>query len=192
MKKRVFLIHGWDGSPTNCWFPWLKKKLEENDFAVFVPIMPDTSHPKIEEWVNHLNDIVGEIDNDTYFIGHSIGCQTILRYLSSLSSNSIAGGAVFVAGFFNLQHLETEEEKIIAEPWLKTEINFDLILMKIKRIVAIFSDDDPDVDLSEKEIFKNSLNAEIIIEHAKGHFSDDANIKELPSVPESLLKISSF
>jgi hypothetical protein len=49
--KRVILIHGWDGFPNNCWFPWLKKELEDKDFEVIVPAMPNPEHPKVKPWV---------------------------------------------------------------------------------------------------------------------------------------------
>ena len=32
MKKRVFIVHGWDGYPEEVWFPWLKKELEAKGF----------------------------------------------------------------------------------------------------------------------------------------------------------------
>lgn len=32
MKKRVFIVHGWDGKPSGAWLPWLKKELEAKGF----------------------------------------------------------------------------------------------------------------------------------------------------------------
>ncbi len=81
MQKRVFIIHGWEGSPQGDWFPWLKKELETKSFVVEVPIMPDTMHPTLEGWLGHLKKITGEPNENTYFIGHSLGVITILRYL---------------------------------------------------------------------------------------------------------------
>ena len=55
---------------------------------------------------------------------------------------------------------------------------------------CIFSDNDPYIPLSDAEIFKDNLNAKIIIEHNKGHFDPSSNIKEVPSALKSLLEIS--
>src|SRR3989344_3930633 len=107
--KRVFIIHGWGGFPEEGWFPWLKKELEARGFAVQVPAMPDTNEPKIETWVPHLAKLVGEPDEQTFLIGHSIGCQTVLRYLQTLKPGQAVGGALFVCGFLLLRKLETEE-----------------------------------------------------------------------------------
>lgn len=56
MKKRVFIVHGWDGYPEEGWFPWLKKAKE---FAVFVPQLPEAAHPRIGNWVSKLAEVVG-------------------------------------------------------------------------------------------------------------------------------------
>ncbi|MDO8523005.1 MAG: alpha/beta hydrolase [bacterium] len=188
MQKRVFIIHGWGGSPQNNWFPWLKNELEKKGFLVIVPSMPHPENPTIEGWVGHLSTVVGEPDENTYFIGHSIGCQTILRYVEQLQKP--IGGVVCVAGFFRLLHLETKEEKEIAKPWLEVPMNYEKIKLNANKIIAIFSDDDQDVDLGDKELFEKRLDAKTIVEHKKGHFSDDAGVKELPSVLNALFEIA--
>jgi predicted alpha/beta hydrolase family esterase len=187
--KKVIMVHGWDGNPKNSWFPWLRKKLEEKRFEVIIPAMPDSENPKIEPWVSKLNEVAGKIDEDTFLIGHSIGCQTIMRYLQDQPEGSRVGGIIFVAGFFNLEKdiFETKEEEEIAKPWLETPIDAEKIKQMANNIIAIFSDNDPDVALSESEVFKEKLGAKIIIEKGKGHFSDDAGIKELPVVLNELL-----
>lgn len=176
--KKVYLIHMWAGNPESVWYPWLKKELETKGFEVVVPAMPNTEEPKIEEWVGHLKEIVKEVDEETYFIGHSIGCQAIMRFLETLDDVKV-GGVIFVAGFFNLHDLETQEEKDIAKPWLEKPIDTDKIKKMSKKITCIFSDDDPDVPLSDAELFKERLGAEIIIEHEKGHFDEDSGVMEL-------------
>lgn len=189
MAKRVFIIHGWDGNPENCWFPWLKTELESKGFSVIIPSMPSPETPEIKSWVDHLKNEVREVDENTYFVGHSIGCQTILRYIEQLPQETKIGGIICVAGFFNLSGLETEEEKQLAKPWLETKIDFEKIKTHTNKIIAIFSDDDPFVDLENKELFEKYLGAKTFIEHAKGHFDDYAKRDELPVVLEELLKI---
>ncbi len=188
MVKRLFIVHGWDGFPGNAWFPWLKKEAEAKDFEVVVPAMPNPSEPKIEKWVSFLKEKVEEVDEDTYFIGHSIGCQTILRYLETLDKK--VGGVILVGGFVHLKpdSFENKEEKNIAKPWEETPINWNKI--KDNKFICIFSDNDEFVPVEDSEIFKEKLNAKIIVEHEKGHFDDEARIKELPSVLDSLLEIS--
>jgi hypothetical protein len=110
IKPRVILVHGWDGSPEGGWFPWLKKEMENKGFKVLAPQLPKPEEPRISNWVPKIKEAVGEPDEQTYFVGHSMGCQAIARYLAALPEGTKVGGAVFVAGFFkSLTGLEDEE-----------------------------------------------------------------------------------
>ncbi len=189
--KRVFIIHGWGRYPEEGWFPWLKKELENNGFEVQVPVMPNADEPKIEEWVPFLERLVGEPDEDTYLVGHSIGCQTILRYLASLQGEVKLGGVVFVAGWGKkLIGVYDEDEIEIARPWVETPIDFENVKNHTKSIVAVFSDDDEFVSLDNLDAFKEKLGAKTFLEHEKGHINGEAGINELPVVLEELLRIS--
>ena len=190
MIKRVFIIHGWEGYPDEGWFPWLKKELEQKGFQVIVPSMPSPDNPKIDIWVPYLTKIVSKVDENTFFVGHSIGCQTILRYLENLPPDKKIGGAIFVAGWFTLMNLETEEEKEIAKLWLETQIDLERVKLHTKNFVAIFSDDDPVVPITNKKLFEQKLGAKTLVEHNKGHFGEDSGIKELRSVLSSLLSFN--
>jgi len=189
MSKRVFIVHGWDGYPEEGWFPWLKSELEKNGFLVQVPTMPEAAAPKIEAWVSCLSKIVGEVDENTFFVGHSIGCQTILRFLETLPADKKVGGAIFVAGWFILGDLETEEEKIIGKPWIETPIDFEKVKQHTRNFFAVFSDNDEVIPQSNKELFEKNLGAETAIEHGKGHFSGSDGVNKLPIVLEKLLNL---
>jgi uncharacterized protein len=189
--KRVFIIHGWSGYPEEGWFPWLKTELEKRGFEVSVPAMPDTNRPKMENWIPFLGELIGAPDQNTFFVGHSIGCQAVLRFLETLPEDAQIGGAVFVAGWYNMRNLDNEKEVRIAGPWVNTPRDDE----KIKKIlngkaVAIFSDNDQWVLPENQNSWRAKAGAEIVIEHAKGHFSGNDGITELPSALEALLKIS--
>ncbi|MBI2452498.1 alpha/beta hydrolase [Candidatus Pacearchaeota archaeon] len=190
MIKKVFIIHRWDGNPEADWYPWLKKELEKRKFIVKTPDMPNPQEPQINKWTSFINEKVHNPDKNTYFIGHSIGCQTILRYLETLHGNIKIGGVILVAPWINLKNLETEDEKRVAKSWLISPISWDKIKKHCSNFIAVFSDNDPFVPLSDKEIFKKKLNAEVITEHNKGHFTSEDNIKELRVVLNELIKIS--
>lgn len=192
MNKRVFIIHGWDGYPEEGWFPWLKKELEARGFEVFVPQMPDAGNPRIYNWVPKLAEIVGVPNENSYFVGHSMGCQAIARYLETLPDNIKIGGAVFVAGFFKRLTAESDlEVQKIRKHWLETPINFEKIKLHMPRSVAIFSDNDPYVPLDNQDDFRDKLGSKIILEHQKGHFSGPSDgITELSIVLESVLNLS--
>lgn len=183
MQKRIFIIHRWDGAPSKDWLPWVKAELEKKSFEVIVPEMPNSQEPKIEEWVPFVTELVGEVDENTFFIGHSVGCQTIMRYLETVYPKKI-GGIIFVAPWFNLTNLEDEESKAIAQHWIETPIDLEKVKNATNNITVFMSDNDPFVPLSDKEIFQVKLGAKIIVENNKGHYTQDDNIIEVPNLLE--------
>lgn len=62
------------------------------------------------------------------------------------------------------------------------------------KFVAIHSDNDPYVSLKYGDIFKQKIEAEVIIKHNMGHFSgpidDEESCLSLPDVTEVVLKMS--
>ena len=192
MTKRIFLVHGWGGAPHHGWFPWLKWELEAKGLDVIVPQLPDANVPRIANWVPALAAAVGTADEQTYFVGHSLGCQTIARYLETLPDDIKVGGAVFVAGFFKrLTGLEDDEEvRDVASEWLDTPLDLARVKTHLPKSVAIFSDDDYYVPLDNQDEFRDELDSEIIVEHSMGHFSGDRDgTTELPVVLTALEKI---
>jgi uncharacterized protein len=190
VKKRVYIIHGWGGNPEEHWLPWLKNQLELKGFEVIVPVMPDTDEPAIEKWVRKLSDVVGTPDARTYFVGHSIGCQTIMRYLAMLENIKV-GGCIFVAGWFKLENLEDKHEERIAAPWLKNDINFTKVLKTTKNIAVINSQNDDYGCVEEnKTLFEKNLKAEVFILENMGHFTSSDGVFEIPEVLTKFLSIA--
>jgi uncharacterized protein len=184
MAKRVFLIHGWEGRPDGGWRPWLKNELEKRKFTVTAPAMPDTNHPKMDAWVNHLAKTIGTPDKDCYLVGHSLGCITILRYLETLKPGQKIGGAILVAGF--VSDLGFDEVKT----FFKKPLEWNEITAHCKKFVAIHSDNDPYVSLHYGDIFKEKLKASVVVEHNMKHFSGSDGVLQLPVALNNLLNIS--
>ena len=190
--KRVVLVHGWSGTPETGWFPWLKENLELRGFKVIAPQLPDTSTPRINAWVPALIDAVGIADEETYFIGHSMGCQTIIRYIETLPQGTQVGGAVFIAGFFRPLTNIDESEKEIDREWATTPIDTNKVRSALRKSVAVFSDNDNWVPVENAEDFKSKLGSEIIIEHAKEHFHEGGGFEELPIALKKLLELAEY
>lgn len=190
MTKRVFIVHGWEGHPQEGWFPWLKKELEARGFEVQVPQLPEADKPRLENWILALAQAVGTPDQQTYFVGHSMGAKTISCYLQTLPANVNVGGAVFVAGFFKRLTLDVSEEKPIADAFISFPVDFQKVKLHLPKSFAIFSDDDPYVPLDNQDDFRDKLGSEIVIMHARGHFSKSSGITELPIALEKVLELA--
>lgn len=178
--NNCIIIHGWESNPEDCWFPWIKKELENKDYKVFIPSMPNPDEPKIEEWISFLEENL-KITEPTLLIGHSVGCQAILRHLEKHPNENIKK-IIFVAPWMHLPMDIIEEEGAteIAKPWLETPIDWNKVSKY--NYICIFSDNDPYVKLSEEEFFKEKLNAKTIVLQERGHFSGEEGITAIPEI----------
>lgn len=169
------------------WHGWLASELQKKDWKVICPQMADKDIPRIESWTKQLSAAVlefGGLDENTYFVGHSIGCQTIIRFLEQASENYTGkiGGVVFVAPFLthieNLVDENNEQQRNnrelmiqIDNEWAQTPVDFVKVKSIINKNTAIFSDNDMHVSLENKKIFEEKLNSKTVVLHSRGHFS---------------------
>jgi hypothetical protein len=175
MKKTIYIIHGWGFDSKSYWIPNLKFELEKQDCNVVAIDMPDTENPTIANWVTKLQEVTdNHIDENVYFVAHSIGCQTVLRFLESLPDNQKLGGALFVAGWLTITGLD-ESEKTIAEPWLTTPIDYERIKQHTDNISCIFSNNDPYVTKDNEDIFLEKLDVQIFQIGDRGHIDNESD-----------------
>ena len=175
--RRVVLVHGWQSSPDDCWFPWLRGELLARGFTVIAPAFPNPREPDSALWVHTLTGAVGEADCNTHFIGHSLGGFIVLKYLEGLSPGSRVGGVLAVASPISVK------EGIFG-------IREELVRDVAQEITALFSDDDYYIPVRTAEEWRDSLYANTIVLPKHGHFSRRERMTELPLVLELILKMS--
>lgn len=179
MVKRVVFVHGWDGQPYESWIPWLQTHIEKKGWLFYAPSFPGGEHPKLGEWTEVLKATLPLPDKHTYFVGHSLGCPAILRYLATLPGNTQVGGIVLVGGFCSDIGISP------LMPFLTEPFDFEKIQMIVKKCIVIGSRDDAIVPFGKVLELQAELGAELMIDDGKGHFDD---VTELPSVLKALEK----
>lgn len=185
--KRLFIVHRWGGSSNEPLIAWLGKQGVREGYETTVLDMPGSEVPTIDKWVGHLDSVAQYTDENTYFIGHSIGCQAILRYLETQEGCRV-GGMILIAPLGNvLNGLTNDIQKDIVRPWLERAINFRVIRDMGGKSVVIFSDDDKKIPVKETtEFYTNGLGPKIVILSGRGHFKEKDGVMELPEVIEEL------
>jgi|SRR3989344_6403910 len=185
IMKKAIIIHCWNGSPEYYWYPYVKRELEDRGFAVATPFLPDM-FPLLSKWLARIKLAVGIPDEDTYFIGHSLGSVALLKYLQGLPEGQKVGGVVLLAPFvddLNFRFLRN----FFVEP-----LNYELIKSKSPGFIVISSFNDPYIKLYHSEILKTNLNADVIWTN-KGHFTeygDKSKCFYLPEVITAIEKLS--
>ncbi len=186
MKPQVFIIHRWDGTAKDDWYPWLHAELTSRNFLVTTPNMPQTQWPTINGWVSTLTQLIHGVTEPVYCIGHSIGCQTILRTLENTPTSLAVKGALLVTPWMELINLEDEESVATAKPWTNTPINWEKITQKCTQFTCIFSSNDPFVPLSQVGLFTDKLKAKTLILPEAGHITDG----QVPAILETFLSLT--
>lgn len=180
MAKRVIFVHGWEGKPDDAWKPWLQAQLHKKGWQWIAPQFPGGEHPNVDAWISVLKEVIPDPDKHTYFVGHSVGCAVILRYLEHLPKDVRIGGIVLVAGFAS--DIGVSE---IAE-FTHAPFAFGEIAQRVKKIIVIGGRDDLVVPFGKVLELQAALRAELLIDDGKGHFSESDGVRELPSVLKAL------
>lgn len=174
--QRVIIVHGYEGNPNVHWLPWLRAELEKLGVEVLVPAMPNTNEPKLSEWLPHLQTVVGSSDEQTYFVGYSLGCPTVLRFLEALPDGQKVGGAVLVAPFAEPIRL-TELNSFVEPTWDDTKIT-----QATDNITLISSDNDPYIPFDMAERMRDRFQAKLITLHNAGHINTSSGYTDAPEV----------
>ena len=180
----AFIIHGIEGHSKENWFPWLKKELEENGIKTIVPDFPNSSNPKLNEWLDFFKKYETEINEETILIGHSLGVAFVLNFLEEINKKIKA--AFLVAGFRGKVNNEFEEKM---ETFIHKDFKWDKIKNKCKKFFIYSSDNDPYVGLEKgKELTKNLDSELIVVKNAK-HFNTAAGYSEFKLLFEEIKKL---
>jgi len=169
----IYLIHGYTANSQANWFPDLKKHLESDKVKVHVFDMPDPYSPKESEWLDSLQKNIETTDGKSIFIGHSLGCVTILNFLADKDLNNIEG-LFLISGFV--------EETPIAElsEFVQRKIDYSKFINGITNRIVISAEDDDIVPYLYSEILANKLDAQFRLLKSGKHFIDRDGFTEFP------------
>lgn len=185
--KRAYLIHGWGGEPNEGFRPWLTKELEMRGYTVTSPKLPDANTPKMDEQLRFIQTLIQNPDDETVLVGHSLGCNLILRFLDALPPETRVGTTVLVAPAINAIVGLTKDEEAIAAPWLEDTIHIERVKKVGGTMTALFSDNDPHIPLSTVELLKQDYGMSVVIEHNKGHYSESDPVHETPEILAAII-----
>ncbi len=191
MKKTALLLHWWWGHSEENWLPWLKKELENKAFEafeVFVPNLPNTNNPVLEEQLEYIWVYSGNFSDWWYIIGHSLACQLAIKFIEE---NNISNSKIILVA--------PTYPNLAEELWIKIlwdsfdiikkyyDINFDF--EKINKLnnefIVFLSDNDPYINMEKaKKYYSNFKNIKFVDFSKKGHFNENAWVLELKEILE--------
>ncbi len=184
---KFFIIHGSHSSSKENWFPWLNQKLSELGQEVIIPDFPTPKGQNLNNWLAEFKKYESRIDEDTVFIGHSIGVAFILSVIEKLNIKIKA--SYFVAGF--IEPLNSEFDKVNST-FIEKDFNISKIKQNCKKFVCYQSDNDPYVPVETGEKLAKKIGAELITIENGGHLNSEygfGNFEQLFKKIQSDLRI---
>lgn len=184
MDRPLFIVPRWAGRPDTDFYLWLESQVRETRqgiTSVRTLDMPNPAQPTIEAWVGALSRTVGPApEPSTLLMGHSVGCQTVIRYLATLPPGHAVDGVLLVAGWWDV---DQPWGSIV--PWIETPVDLARVRAAARRFVVLQSDNDPFTadHARNRRLWEERLGAEVITAPGARHFN---NPRE-PAVLETLL-----
>ena len=79
--KTSLILHGWWGDSKNSWFPWLSESLNSRIHDIYIPNLPSTNNPILEEQLDYINIYSSDFKDWWNIIGHSLWCKLALKFV---------------------------------------------------------------------------------------------------------------
>jgi len=172
--KKVFIIHGFEGSPNGGWRPWLMAELEQHDVYACALSMPNPDNPLCWEWVEEISRHVERNENDEiYLIGHSLGGPVILRFLEKTNNKNI----YWVILVSSPSEKNTNRK---LHSFLESEFDFGKIRKSAKQFIVIHGDNDQLVPVEQAVYLADTLNSPLILIKNGGHLNGSVGWFSLP------------
>ena len=184
MNSPLYIVPRWAGRPDTDFYVWLEQQLREapNGLSPVRTLdMPNPAQPVIDAWVGALGAAVGPAPApSTVLMGHSVGCQTVIRYLASLPPGQTLEGALLVASWWDV---DQPWESLV--PWVETPVDLERVRSAARRFVVLLSDNDPFTSdhVRNRRLWEERLGATVLLAPGARHFN---NPRE-PAVLDALL-----
>lgn len=181
IMQRIYIVHGYAASVQDHWFNWLKTQMEAKGATVSVLPLPNSANPVPQEWIQAMNEQVAAPDQNTYFVGHSLGCITVLRYLDQARLNKPIGGMVLVAGFAETLPLLPQ-----IAPFTAPGFDAEKIIRQVQQRAVVASDNDASVPFEITLRLSELIDARLHVVENGGHFLMGEGFTTLPVVEQEL------
>ncbi|CAF3100395.1 unnamed protein product [Rotaria sp. Silwood2] len=173
-RQRIVIVPGMGCVPVrDCnWYAWLEQELKKDPsgrFSVILEDMPDPHGARESQWVPFIQDTL-KFDEKTILIGHSSGCEAIMRLLEK----DKVRGVILVAAC----HTDLGDENERASEYYNRPWNWDAIRTNTEWIVQLHSPSDKLIPVVEGRFVAEKLKSEYMELERRGHFMG----KQLPEI----------
>jgi len=185
--KNALILHGTGSNSQGNWFPWLKDKLENLGYTVWVPDLPRSNEPNIERYNQYIfANKNWSFNKESILVGHSSGAVATLGLLQSLPNDQKVKACFLISAFKNDLGWDS------LDGLFKKPFNYKKIRKKASKFILLHSDDDPYCPLFHAKYITRKLDGKLIVKKGQGHFNLEKNseYKQFPFLLETIKKES--
>ncbi|MFA3128027.1 alpha/beta hydrolase [Acinetobacter pittii] len=178
--RQIFVLHGYSASIDDHWFLDLKHQIENENTTVTLIPFPDSENPDVDTWQKVLDQQIPKVDENTYFVAHSLGVITLLHFLQRHDYQNI-GGMILVSGFSGY----ISDSSVLNSYITKSKVDTDYFKSIKKKLVYLSDNDDLVPPKLTIELAKE-IDAPYITVPNGGHFLGREGYTTFPQVVNSL------
>ncbi len=176
----------WAGTADSDWYPWLRAELDVP--VACARLLPTPQAPAIADCVAELATVAGRSNlEDTLLVGHSVGCQAVLRFVADLPEAVPVGAILCVAGWFAV---DAPWDTI--RPWMDTPLDDARIRAATPNLSVLLSDDDPFTADHEANTaaWRERLGAHVTVVAGARHFNAPREPDVLRAIERALAALA--
>ncbi|WP_080649521.1 RBBP9/YdeN family alpha/beta hydrolase [Acinetobacter pittii] len=178
--RQIFVLHGYSASIDDHWFLDLKHQIEDEHTTVTLIPFPDSENPDVEAWQKVLDQQIPSVDENTYFVAHSLGVITLLHFLQRHEYQNI-GGMILVSGFSGF----ISDSSVLNSYITKSKVDTN-DFKGIKKKLVYLSDNDDLVPPKLTIELAKEIDAPYITVPNGGHFLGREGYTKFPQLVDSL------
>ena len=171
--KKFFIIHGSFGNSKEHYLPWLKDELEKQGEVIALDFPIGVGSQCYENWSKVLDEYKEKIDEETIFIGRSIGPVFSVKYI--MENNLFIDKLISISGFNNYSVDGGDYDKVNESMFVN---NLEEFKSHCHQTICIISENDPYVSLSALKEFAATIANNTINIKDGGHFNSDSGYGE--------------
>ncbi|RZG43559.1 RBBP9/YdeN family alpha/beta hydrolase [Acinetobacter wuhouensis] len=180
--KTVYIIHGYNASSNDYWFPWLKQQVEAIGHQCEIIHFDDSQHPEYGLWKHNLAEQIQSLNENVVIIAHSLGCLASLGFLSEALQGSKLFALFLIAGFNRRLPTLPELNQFIDQ----VSVNDASLRLSFEHRFLFFSNNDPFVPAPFSIQLGHLMNAQMVEVKNAGHFMASDGFSEFPQLWDKL------
>ena len=174
--KKALLLHGWEADSKSNWLPWLREKLEKKWYKVFVPNLPESHSPILEDHLAKIKNIAQKFWKNDLIIWHSMWGKLVMHCIEENNLKNINCILVWptydtIEDEIDLDDPEDVKKNLIH--YNEAVVNFEKVNILANNFVVLLSDNDRFISIkSARKYYSQLQNVEFKEFSWYGHFCE--------------------